>query len=383
MLRRRWHWAAVAALILLTSVVACSEARNNEVAMAEVKRGPAKVGVLQPRGTASEDTWDANYDPSKVRPKVKENLRNVYALLEEAGRLGCDIVATPEGIGNVMGYGFRPSETLPGEDTPIMEALIPEIEAEAVPAIAAIAAKHKMYIIAAMMTKDHAGRIYNEAILFDRGGRTAGRYRKVHMPIAETWALDAGSEYPLFRTDFGTVGIMICADMEFPEPARILALSGADVIFHCTIAQYFDDKADSLAGAIVARTRAMDSRVYICPSMYGTRGSGIIGPDGKVVAEAPGKPDTVVIARIDFAKELLDESPWWTAVNGTNLIRARTMMQRRPETYRMLTEQHPPILDRYPDVRLTGRQNPGSVRRAIDAIDYSPAARKQKQAGKE
>ena len=56
-------------------------------------------------------------------------------------------------------------------------------------------------------------------------GQVAGKYRKVYLPREEVEAgLTPGSDYPVFRTDFGTVGLMICYDVFFADPARALAL---------------------------------------------------------------------------------------------------------------------------------------------------------------
>ena len=175
------------------------------------------------------------------------------------------------------------------------------------------------------------------------------------------------------------MAVVICFElMNFPEPARIMALSGADIIFQPTLGQYFDGKPETLKTAIVARTRAIENRVYVCPAMYGTRGSGIISPEGNVVAEAFGKTDVVVTAELDLAKEVRESSIWWNTINGTDLIRARNSLQRRPETYGILLQKRPPLMERYPDVRLISRDEPERIRKAIDTINYSPAARRRR-----
>ena len=62
--------------------------------------------------------------------------------------------------------------------------------------------------------------IYNTAVLIDRAGNLAGKYRKVQLPYEEIeGGLTPGSDYPVFQTDFGTVGLMICYDSEFAKPA--------------------------------------------------------------------------------------------------------------------------------------------------------------------
>jgi len=67
-------------------------------------------------------------------------------------------------------------------------------------------------------------RIYNTAVLIGRDGSLAGRYRKMSLPDEEIeGGITPGSETPVFDTDFGRVGLMICWDSSYPEVARALA----------------------------------------------------------------------------------------------------------------------------------------------------------------
>ena len=74
--------------------------------------------------------------------------------------------------------------------------------------------------------------IYNTAILLDRSGKVAGKYRKIHLP-REEWkdGITPGDSYPVFQADFGTIAIQICYDWFFPEPTAIFALQGAEIVF--------------------------------------------------------------------------------------------------------------------------------------------------------
>ena len=66
--------------------------------------------------------------------------------------------------------------------------------------------------------------IYNTAVLIDRDGLLVGKYRKVNLPYDEFEdGITPGSDYPVFQTDFGKVGMMICWDSQFPDAARALA----------------------------------------------------------------------------------------------------------------------------------------------------------------
>ena len=73
--------------------------------------------------------------------------------------------------------------------------------------------------------------VYNTAVLIDRDGKLAGRYRKTHLPREEWEAgITPGDSYPVFTTDFGKIGLMISWDVQFPEPWRELGLQGAELV---------------------------------------------------------------------------------------------------------------------------------------------------------
>jgi predicted amidohydrolase len=104
----------------------------------------------------------------------------------------------------------------------------------------------------------------------------AGKYRKVHLPYDEfEGGLTPGSAYPVFQTDFGKVGMMICWDSEFQDPARALALAGAEII----LLPIWD------ATLPLMRARAMENRVFLVSSSYGDP-SMILDPKGQELAAA-------------------------------------------------------------------------------------------------
>ena len=126
------------------------------------------------------------------------------------------------------------------------------------------------------------GKRYNTAILLDRNGDIAGRYRKTHLTIAEyEMGLTPGDELLVFDTEIGKIGILICYDGYFPEPARILALKGAELILVST--------AGDAAHRMVAR--AMENGVYVAVScvcnsnVNGLYPNKIINPKGEILAQ--------------------------------------------------------------------------------------------------
>lgn len=194
-----------------------------------------------------------------------------------------DIICLPEGI-TVIGTGktyAEVSEPVPGPTTRTLGAL---------------AKKMHSYIVAGLIERD-ATTIYNTAVLVGRGGELVGKYRKTHLPQTEVeGGLTPGDAYPVFQTDFGTIGLLICWDIQFPEPARALALQGAEMIL-----------LPIWGGSeTLARARAIENHVFLITSSYDMK-TFIVDPTGDVRAEAT-REKPVVLAELDLEKRIVQ--PW-------------------------------------------------------------------------
>lgn len=192
-----------------------------------------------------------------------------------------DLVVLPEGI-TVVGTGKKyadVAEPIPG---PTTEAL------------GQAARRHKTYIAAGIYERE-ANAIYNTAVLIDRQGRFAGKYRKVYIPREEfEGGITPGSDYPVFRTDFGTIGMMICWDVQYPDPARALARRGAEIILMPIWG----------GNETLGKARAIENHVFLASSGYGYP-TYIMDPDGEIVAAAPNRGQAAV-AVIDLNRRYAD-----------------------------------------------------------------------------
>lgn len=137
--------------------------------------------------------------------------------LDAAGERKADVALLPEVCNVCRDQAAAPvaPETIDGPTCAFMSAK----------------AKHwKMYVSGTFARRD-GDVVYNSAPLFDRDGKLAGIYDKNMLFDPE---LDNGTSpgvgYPVFETDFGKVGIIICYDSWFPEPARLLGYKGAELV---------------------------------------------------------------------------------------------------------------------------------------------------------
>jgi predicted amidohydrolase len=192
-----------------------------------------------------------------------------------------DLIVFPEGI-TVVGTNKVYAEVAEPADGPSARRL------------GAVARAKKSWIVAGIYERDGTA-IYNTAILLDRRGNLAGKYRKVYLPREEVErGLTPGSDYPVFQTDFGPLGIMICYDVFYADPARALALAGAQVI-----AMPIWGGNQTLAAA-----RSIENRVFLVSSGYDypTR---VQDPDGAIIAST-NVQGSVALATVDLNRRYLE-----------------------------------------------------------------------------
>ena len=205
----------------------------------------------------------------------EENLKLFQPYLEQAGQSNVDIVCLPEGItlvGRNANY-LEVSESIPGPTTEFLGAL---------------SKKYGMYIVAGILEKDGPV-LYNTAVLLGRDGQLVGKYRKVSLPREEIdGGITPGEDFPVFETDFGKIGMMICWDVFFPEPARKLAFSGAEMIL---MPIWGGDLT-------LAKARAIENQVYLVSSTYDMK-SGIFNKRGELMVEGTEK-NPLAISEIDL-----------------------------------------------------------------------------------
>ena len=98
--------------------------------------------------------------------------------------------------------------------------------------LSAWARTHSSYVLFGMKTKTD-GKVYNSAILIDRQGRIAGQYNKIHPTETEIQegTHPGDTELRVFETDFGTIGIQICFDVNWWDNWKRLKQSGAKIVF--------------------------------------------------------------------------------------------------------------------------------------------------------
>lgn len=252
--------------------------------------------------------------------------QRALALLEQAGREGADIACLPEALNAASVDPAATSAELSASADRVLDAAAQTCRC------------HDMCAVVPLIRTEE-GKLRNTACILDRRGDIVGVFDKVHVTATERTqhGICAGDDYPVFDLDFGRVGVMICYDGCFPEPARILALQGAEVVLFPALQRGWTETQLDLQ----VRARALDNFIYVVRSSYGTDPteawragmmvgkSCIVGPDGTILADL-GRFTGVATREVDLD---LPERGERTFGGEVGVIRDMRMADRRPETY--------------------------------------------------
>ena len=119
---------------------------------------------------------------------------------------------------------FDLAHPIPGEDTAIFSAA---------------AKQHGVVLVSSLFEKRAAGIYHNTAVVFEKNGDIAGKYRKMHIPddpaYYEKFYFTPGDlGFEPIQTSVGRLGVLVCWDQWYPEAARLMAMRGADLLIYPT-----------------------------------------------------------------------------------------------------------------------------------------------------
>ena len=243
------------------------------------------------------------------------NLEASIAGIREAARQGAQLVCLQE-----LHTGMYFCQT---EDTKRFD------QAEAIPGpttdeLGKIANELGIVIVASIFERRAAGLYHNTAVVIERDGRLAGRYRKMHIPddpgFHEKFYFTPGDlGFAPIATSAGVLGVLVCWDQWYPEAARLMALHGAELLIYPTAIGWDPrDDADEKsrqrdAWITIQRAHAIANGlpVVVCnrtghePDPAGGAGiqfwgsSFIAGPQGEMLAQAANDQPAVLVGDIN------------------------------------------------------------------------------------
>lgn len=267
---------------------------------------------------ATPDTLDVALVQQQCGTSTAQNIRAVEHAIREAAKGGAQLVLLQE-LHNSRYFcqtedpaNFDLAETVPGPSSD---------------RLATLAAELQLVIVASLFEKRAPGLYHNTAVVLERDGSLAGRYRKMHIPddpgYYEKFYFTPGDlGFRPISTSVGRLGVLICWDQWFPEAARLMALAGADLLLYPTAIGWdaSDDPTERQrqieSWLTIQRGHAVANALPLLacnraghephPSGPGTGihfwgSSFACGPQGEIIAKAGNSPE-ILTAKLDMRR---------------------------------------------------------------------------------
>jgi len=270
---------------------------------------------------------EVNIALSQISCKIgdkKHNLNKIKKQIRQAKQNGANLIIFPELA--LTGYTLRDTvyelaEPIPGPSTNLLTE---------------VAKKENIHIVFGMVEQSEkaSGVLYNTAVLLSPKG-IVGKYQKMHLPthsiFEEKRYFRPGYKSPLFETDIGKLGLIICYDVFFPEIVRLLRLKGAELIICISASPAVRRKFFE----ILTVARAMENTVFLAyVNLVGIEdglqfwgGSRLISPNGSIISQAKYDDEDLVTEKISYVDLKRTE------------IFVPTLRDLRPELFDSLKEQ--------------------------------------------
>ena len=284
-----------------------------------------KIGLIQQHNTA-------DYDDNKARLAKK---------IGDLAHEGAELIVLQE-LHNGLYFCqtedvnvFEQAETIPGPSTEFYGNL---------------AKQHGVVIVTSLFERRSTGLYHNTAVVLEKDGTIAGKYRKMHIPddpgYYEKFYFTPGDlGFHPIQTSIGKLGVLVCWDQWYPEAARLMALQGAELLIYPTAIGYdpHDTKeeqerqrmawqtvqrghavANGLPVVTVNRVGSENSENSEIP-FWGT--SFVAGPQGELLYEAPTDQEVSIVVEVDMQRSE-QVRRWWPFLRD-----------RRIEAYKDITKR--------------------------------------------
>ena len=240
------------------------------------------------------------------------NLAKSIESIRKASAMGAQLVVLQELHAGLYfcqcedpGY-FDQAEAIPGPTTDIFSD---------------VAKEFGVVLVTSLFERRAPGLYHNTAVVFDRDGSMAGKYRKMHIPddpaFYEKFYFTPGDTgFSTIDTSVGRLGVLVCWDQWYPEAARLMALAGAELLIYPTAIGWEpnDDDAEKIrqkeAWITIQRSHAVANGIPVLsvnrtgfePDPAGLGGgidfwggSFVAGPQGELLAQAGGSEEVLIV----------------------------------------------------------------------------------------
>ena len=263
-----------------------------------------KIGIIQQHNTADRE----------------DNKRRLAEKIRQLAQQGAELVVLQE-LHNGLYFcqdenvdTFNQAEPIPGPSTEFYGALAKELQ---------------VVIVTSLFERRAPGLYHNTAVVLEKDGTIAGKYRKMHIPddpgYYEKFYFTPGDlGFQPINTSVGRLGVLVCWDQWYPEAARLMALAGAELLIYPTAIGYdpHDTKDEQerqrMAWQTVQRGHAVANGLPVVTvkrvgdedgvPFWGT--SFVAGPQGELLYEAPTDQEVETIVEVDMLRSE-QVRRWW------------------------------------------------------------------------
>ncbi|MBQ3361531.1 MAG: carbon-nitrogen hydrolase [Prevotella sp.] len=251
---------------------------------------------------------------------VKENVLHLVTKVRALAKEGAELIVMQE-LHNSLYFCkqenvdlFDLAEPIPGPTTQIFGNLAKELG---------------VVIVTSIFEKRATGLYHNTAVVLEKDGTIAGKYRKMHIPddpgYYEKFYFTPGDlGFEPIQTSLGRLGVLVCWDQWYPEAARLMALAGAELLIYPTAIGYdanderAEQKRQRAAWQLVQRGHAVANGLPVVAvnrvgeeegvHFWGT--SFVAGPQGELLYEASETEEEMAIVEVDMQRSE-QVRRWW------------------------------------------------------------------------
>ena len=280
-----------------------------------------KIGIIQQHNTADRE----------------DNKRRLAEKITKLAQQGAELIALQE-LHNGLYFCqeenvdiFDQAEPIPGPSTEFFGALAKELQ---------------VVIVTSLFERRAPGLYHNTAVVMEKDGTIAGKYRKMHIPddpgYYEKFYFTPGDlGFQPIQTSVGKLGVLVCWDQWYPEAARLMALAGAELLIYPTAIGYDpNDSQDEqerqrMAWQTVQRGHAVANGLPVITvnrvgdedgvPFWGT--SFVAGPQGELLYEAPVDEETEAVVDVDM-KRSEHVRRWWPFLRDRRIDSYDALTQR-------------------------------------------------------
>ncbi len=283
-----------------------------------------KIGIIQQHNTASVD--DNKHRLAEHIAQVAAQGAELVVLQELHNSLYfCDV----EDVSR-----FDLAEPVPGPSTEFYGSL---------------ARQHNIVLVTSLFERRAVGLYHNTAVVFERDGSIAGKYRKMHIPddpaYYEKFYFTPGDlGFQPIDTSVGRLGVLVCWDQWYPEAARLMALQGAELLIYPTAIGYDPhDTSDEQerqreAWTTVMRGHAVANGLPVVAvnrvgeeaanTFWGS--SFVAGPQGEFLYRANTTDEVAVVVDVDLQRSE-QVRRWWPFLRDRRIDAYQNILQRYVE----------------------------------------------------